>query len=240
MFPNGLYTVRNLGSFLADRLLWYTIIGTIVGARLGHVLFYDLPRYAAHPADIIKVWEGGLASHGGTVGVLIAVYFYLRSIRKNYPEFSFVTFLDILVVPTAFVGFCIRMGNFINQEILGTPSNLPWAVVFGHPADGSAPLARHPVQLYEAIFNLLTFSCLYWLWRKKGVTLKPGFLSGLFFIAIFGSRIVLEYFKTSQSIVIDESVFTMGQYLSIPFVLFGFVLLFKDWKARNQLGTSCA
>lgn len=224
LFPQGLFPARTLGSYLGDLLLWYTIFGAILGARLGHVLFYDLPRFIHHPLDILKIWEGGLASHGGAIGVIIALVLYARAIRKNYPEINFMTILDLIVVPTAFVAFCIRIGNFINQEILGMPTTMPWGVIFGHPADGTAPLPRHPVQLYEAAVNLVLFLALYMLWKTKGDKLRTGYLSGLFFMVVFGSRIILEFFKAPLSLVIDESTFTMGQWLSVPFVLIGLLL----------------
>lgn len=233
LFPKTFFTTRALGTYLSDLLLWYSIIGAVVGARLGHVLFYDLPKYAHNPLDALKVWEGGLASHGGAIGVIIALLIYVRVIRKNYPEFNFITILDLIVVPTAFVAFCIRIGNFINQEILGTATSMPWGIIFGHPADGSAPIARHPVQLYEAAVNLILFFGLYTLWKTRGETLRKGYLSGVFFIVVFGSRIAFEYFKAPLSLLIDESTFSMGQYLSIPFLLLGVTLLAK-WK-KTQL-----
>lgn len=234
MFAKRLNIPRGEAAHLADRLLWYVVAGTLIGARLGHVFFYDWPRYQQNPMDILKVWEGGLASHGGTVGVMLALYLFLRSIKKQFPSFTFISLIDQVVVPTAFVAFCIRIGNFINQEILGTETNLPWGIIFGHPADGSAPAPRHPVQLYEAAVYLFTFGLLYWIWKRYGNSLKEGVLSGLFFILVFGSRIVLESFKAPQSLLIDESYISMGQYLSIPFVLLGFWLLFRSKKTVNS------
>lgn len=213
---------------LVDRLTWFVIAGIIIGARLGHVFFYEWPRYEDHWLDIFKVWNGGLASHGGAVGILLALYLYQRSVSKKYPEFTFISLLDMIVVPTAFAGFCIRMGNFFNQEILGVPSQLPWAIIFGDPSDGSAPQPLHPVQLYEAAAYLLTFIFLYGLWKSKGLSLRPGLLSGLFFILVFASRFFIEFLKAHQSTIIDESFLQMGQYLSIPFITAGIALCFSS------------
>lgn len=211
---------------LLDRLTWFVVAGAIIGARLGHVLFYDWPRYKDHLFDIVKVWEGGLASHGGAIAILLALFIYQRMINKKFPAFTFVALLDMITVPTAFAGCCIRIGNFINQEVVGNSTTVPWAVIFGHPADGGAPLPRHPVQLYEAVFYLLTFFLLFSLWKFKGNKLRPGIISGLFFILVFGSRVIFDFFKAPQSLIIDETSFQMGQYLSVPFILLGLILLF--------------
>lgn len=223
----ALRSLNPLAYMLLDRLTWFVVGGTIIGARLGHVFFYDWPRYQNNLGDILKVWEGGLASHGGAVGVLIGLILYQRLIRKNFPEFTFITLLDLIVVPTAFTAFCIRMGNFFNQEILGSPSNVPWAVIFGDPIDGKEIAPRHPVQLYEAAVYLLTFFFLWFLWRKWRDDLKPGVLSGLFFIMVFGARFLIEFLKTPQSLMFKETFLQTGQYLSIPFILWGIILLMK-------------
>lgn len=217
--------IRELSIILVDRLTWFIVIGTIVGARLGHVLFYDFPYYSNHPSEILKIWEGGLASHGGTLGVIIGIFLFLRWHRKQLPGLSFVSLIDMLVIPTALVVCCIRIGNFVNQEILGYPSSVPWAIIFGHPADRSLPVPRHPVQLYEAASYLAIFIVLYFLWKFRGQSLKVGTLSGLFFCLVFGSRFLIDFFKLPQSHLIDETFLQMGQYLSIPFIILGIFLL---------------
>lgn len=229
LYPKAIYTSRKLAYFLVDRMTWFIVAGTIIGARLGHVFFYDWPRYQHNLIGIVKVWEGGLASHGGGVGVLIGLYLYKKIILKGFPEFTFLTFLDIIVVPTAFVGFCIRIGNFMNQEVLGYPSTLPWAIIFGDPIDRSAPVPRHPAQLYEAVAYLLTFGLLYYLWKKTDAMFKPGILSGLFFILVFGSRFFLEFIKESQGGIMDEFILNTGQYLSLPYIFAGLALLFYGY-----------
>jgi len=238
LFPKGLWHARDLAVSLTDRMTWFVLAGAIIGARLGHVFFYDWPRYQAHPIEIFKVWEGGIASHGGTVGIMLALFFFLQTIRNRFSEFTFIDLLDILCIPTALACVWIRVGNFINQEILGPATNLPWAVVFGHPYNGEPAVPRHPTQLYEAVAYLLTFVFLFFLWSKYGEKVKKGTLIGLFMICVFGSRFFIEFLKIPQSLMIDEAFLNMGQYLSIPFVFMGLSLLyfslFKSVKNKSS------
>lgn len=227
-------TAKKQAQYLLDRLTWFVVGGTIVGARLGHVFFYEWSLYRKNPIEIFAIWKGGLASHGGVVGILIALYFYQRLIRKDFPEFNYLAILDAIVIPSALTGCFIRIGNFWNQEILGTQTLVPWAIVFGDPMDGSAPVPRHPVQLYEAAAYLLCFVFLVYLWRYRNATQFPGRLSGWFFIIMFSARFFLEFFKTSQSDLIDESFVQMGQYLSIPVVLLGMALLRYSYKIKER------
>ncbi len=223
---------------LTDRLTWFVVIGIIIGARLGHVFFYDWPYFKNHPGEIFDVSEGGLAglaSHGAAIGILLAIILYRLTIKKKYPELTFWTVVDTVAVPAALAGAFIRLGNFFNQEILGTPSQMPWAVVFGHPADRSVPEPRHPVQLYEALAYLIIFFIIFSVWKKTKVHWKPGFISGLFLILVFSARFFIEFLKTSQSLVIDESGIQMGQYLSLPFICAGFLLLWWSNKSKNQI-----
>lgn len=225
LYPGAIAKVGDLSIVYADRITWFIVIGTVIGARLGHILFYDLGYYLNRPGEIFKIWEGGLASHGGTIGVLLSIFLFLRWHRTQLPQLSFVSLIDIVVVPTALVAFFIRIGNLFNQEIIGYPSTVPWAIIFGHPADGAAPVPRHPTQLYEAIAYLAAFFILYFLWKFRAASQKVGLLSGLFFIFIFGSRFLIEFFKLPQSNFIDESFLQMGQLLSVPFILIGVLLL---------------
>lgn len=230
-FP-GIASSKRTAAFLADRLVWFTVLGTLIGARLGQVFFYDWDVFRQHPEEIIKIWKGGLASHGGVIGVVLALYLYQLSIRKWEPQLSFLRLLDFIAIPSALVACFIRLGNFMNQEIVGTPSNLPWAVVFGNAADGSLPIPRHPVQLYEALAYLITFIFLYKLWKTKGEQLRSGVIIGWLFILIFGSRFILEFWKAQQMSSFDPSLLQMGQLLSIPFVLVGLFLVFRPKKSR--------
>lgn len=226
LFGKALATAKQTAYFLTDRLCWFVVIGTIVGARLGLVFFYEWPYFRDHPGDIIKVWQGGLASHGGFLGVIISLYLYLKYMRQWIPQLSFLRLLDYACIPTLLVSCFIRLGNWMNQEILGTPTQLPWGVIFGQPADGSSPIPRHPVQLYEAGAYLLTFFILWALWKKR-LDNRPGALIGLAFIMGFGFRFVLEFWKSTQESVIDSSFLQMGQLLSLPFILVGAAFLWR-------------
>jgi prolipoprotein diacylglyceryl transferase len=213
---------------LTDRLTLYMILGTVLGARVGHFLFYERPEsYLNDPLEIFRIWEGGLASHGAAIGIVIALILFSYRIRSIEPKLTWVRLLDFVCVPTAFAAFCIRIGNFVNQEVLGTPSNLPWAVIFGHPADRSLPIPRHPVQLYEALFYLLVFFALRHLTFKKRFLFGQGKLIGLFLILIFGFRFLIELIKTEQSHLLDASTLTMGQILSLPAVIAGLYFYFR-------------
>jgi prolipoprotein diacylglyceryl transferase len=231
----GFSSAKEASFFLTDRLLWAVILGILIGSRLGFVLFYDWAYFKEHPGQIVKVWNGGLASHGGALGVILSMAIYRYFIAKSFPDFTLLAILDRVSVPAALVGFFIRIGNFFNQEILGTPSNLPWAVVFGHPMDfeikkeGFNP-PRHPVQLYEGLFYLLIFFFLFWFWKRGQEKLKNGVIFGLCLILIFTTRLLLEFLKISQGGFMDQSLLSTGQWLSIPFVLVGFFFLFR----KNQ------
>lgn len=225
--------LKKKGRLFSERLTVYVIISTVVGARLGHVLFYEkLRHYLAHPIDIVKTWEGGLASHGGVLGILIGIaLFYFRS-RKEFPFLSIRRIVDLMVVPSLFVGALIRIGNFINQEVLGTASSLPWAVVFGHPIDGSPPIPRHPAQLYEALFYFGMFFLLWRLFPK--LVGKAGRLSGLLFISIFTFRFFVEFVKEEQSHLMGHQLLTMGQWLSIPMILLGVFFMKRFGKEQEE------
>lgn len=224
-FPHAIATVKQTSYLLTDRLCWFVVVGTVVGARLGEVLFYGWPYYQTHPMEIFKIWKGGLASHGGTLGVVISLYLYSLYIQKWIPKLNFLRLLDYVAIPSALVAFFIRLGNFVNQEILGIPTSFQWAVIFGDPADGSLPIPRHPVQLYEGISYLFIFIFLYSLWYKRGEQLRPGIFCGLLFVFVFSSRFILEFWKTPQSSFLDFNYLQAGQLLSIPFIVVGWLLI---------------
>ncbi len=221
-------TLRRRAKEVAERLTVYVVIGTLVGARLGDLLFYqDWKILVQDPLAAIRIWEGGLASHGGAAGILIALVFFDRIIRKAYPIFSLIKILDYVVIPTALAAIFIRIGNFVNQEILGKPTDVPWAVVFGHPADGAPIVPRHPVQLYEALAYLSIFFFLVVYWRRKPFSRPEGKISGLFLIFVFSARFFLEFFKEEQSVYLNNAaLLSMGQLLSLPFIALGFWLFF--------------
>lgn len=213
---------------ITDKVLFYMVLSTIIGARLGHFLFYEKPsEYLKNPIELLKTWEGGLASHGAAISIVLATIFLSRWMRKSLPELNGLKLLDLICVPASLIAVFIRIGNFINQEILGKPTTVFWGVIFKNPIDHSSPyIARHPVQLYESFFYLVTFFILYTLSQKKKYFLANGKIFSLFLILVFSFRFFVEFFKEKQSLLINyESVLTMGQYLSIPLIILGIFLL---------------
>jgi len=200
-----------------DRLLIYMPVGAVVGARLGHVLLYDPQYYFAHPLEIFKIWEGGLASHGGAVGVFLALYL----VTRRPGSAMYLWLLDRVAIPTALGGAFIRLGNFFNSEIVGTPTEGWWGVVF----DRVDPLPRHPVQLYEALAYGVIFLVLLGVCVRRGPRTRNGWLLGLFLVLVFGARFLLEFFKTPQAAYEAGFVLTVGQLLSLPCIIAGFYLL---------------
>lgn len=228
---DSLLPTEQPAQFLVERLCWFAILGTIIGARLGEIFFYNWPYYSQHPLEMIKIWNGGLASHGGVVGVVVFLLFYLKYVKKWIPQLTFLRLLDFVAIPSALVAVFIRLGNFINQEIIGTPTDMPWGVIFGHPENNSKPISRHPVQLYEAFAYLVTFFILWNVWKTEKESTKPGGIVGLLFILIFGSRFILEFWKSFQPSSLETPYFQMGQLLSIPFVLAGLFLWIRSRKS---------
>lgn len=215
---------------ISDKIVFHMLVGAIAGARLGDVLFYQ--TWTGDFGSIFRFWEGGLASHGGAIGILISLAILARRIK----ELSFLRLLDLVVIPTALAAGFIRIGNFFNQEILGTVSTLPWAVVFGHAADGSLPQPRHPVQLYEAFFY---FSVFLFLFLRKRVTDAPGRIAGLFLMIIFAFRFLIEFIKEEQSAWVSSGhLLTMGQYLSLPLMALGLLLWVRARRAGSQSGAT--
>lgn len=200
-------------------LMWFMILGTVIGARLGHCLFYNPDYYLSNPLEIIKVWKGGLASHGAAIGILTAIYFYSKK-KKNQ---SLLWVMDRVVITVALAGFFIRMGNLFNSEIVGHPTDVAWAFIFTSLDN----IPRHPAQLYEALFYLSSFGILLFLYKKFDGKFKDGYLFGIFLILIFGFRIFVEFFKENQTYFEEGMILNMGQLLSIPLVIGGFYLLYN-------------
>ena len=228
---NTILTIKDKASWIADQATLYIVIATVLGARLGHFIFYERPAtYLRHPLELFKLREGGLASHGAVIAILIAVWFLAQRTQKLEKGLSTLRLLDFICVPTALAGAFIRIGNFVNQEILGTPTSLPWGVIFGHPLDGSRPIPRHPAQLYEAFFYFVVFAVLWRMTYYPIFSLAKGRLIGLFFILVFGFRFFVEFFKLEQSHLLwtQGSVFTMGQWLSLPLLMIGIILVVSE------------
>lgn len=216
-------------------LLIYVVVATIVGARLGHVFFYEWDVYRADPIKILYIWEGGLASHGGTVAIIIAVILFSVFVTKKSPLWTF----DRLVIAIALVGGLIRLGNLFNSEIFGTATDLPWGFMFVRSREWHALYegqAVHPTQIYEALCYFALFGLLMWMYWKKNAEERPGLILGVFFIGIFLSRFLIEFIKNDQ--VAREATMTLniGQQLSIPFILLGvFLVIYAMMRPKVQL-----
>ncbi|WP_106831406.1 prolipoprotein diacylglyceryl transferase [Parabacteroides pacaensis] len=228
---------EDLPSPWLDKLFIYTILGTVIGARLGHCLFYSPGYYLANPVEILKIWEGGLASHGGTLGIIIAIYFYSKRVTHKSMLWTF----DRLVVPTGLVAAMIRFGNLMNHEIYGHATDLPWGFRFIENISawkkGAEPifsLPSHPTQLYEGICYLITFAVCMWLYWKKDAYKKEGLIFGVFMIGIFLSRFFIEFLKNNQEEFEANMVLNMGQLLSIPFVLAGVWFVVRALRKTNK------
>jgi prolipoprotein diacylglyceryl transferase len=205
-----------------DKLSITMIVSTVVGARLGHCLFYEPEYYLSNPIAILKIWEGGLASHGAAIAILIGLFLYVR----NQKDISLLWLLDRIVIVIPLAGALIRLGNFFNSEIYGIPTDVPWAVIFQKVDD----IPRHPVQLYESFSYLIIFIILYFTYKNKFNKLKPGFLFGLFLVSVFGARFFIEFFKSLQSNLELGMPIRMGQILSIPFIIIGIYFILRQTK----------
>lgn len=206
-------------NWLFSLLIW-VVCATIIGARLGHVFFYEWDYYSQHPEHIWRTWEGGLASHGGAIAIIIAVFLYSKFTTKLSPLWTF----DRLVIPIALVGALIRIGNLMNSEIYGGPTDLPWGFIFvrGNEWPG---VPVHPTQIYEALCYLALFGVLMWMYWKKHAQRRPGLIFGVFLTWLFGARFLIEFVKNDQ--VAREATMTLnlGQQLSIPFIIIGIGLI---------------
>ncbi len=207
-----------------NSLVLYVLIATVVGARLGHCLFYEPEYFLAHPEEIIKTWKGGLASHGGVIGIMIAVWIYSRKVSHQSMLWTF----DRLCVPTGLVAAMIRLGNLMNHEIYGHATDVPWAFRFienvnqwrlGADPVFSAP--SHPTQLYEALVYLITFGVCMWLYWRRDAQKHEGLIFGVSMVMIFVARFFIEFVKNDQVGFEAGMHLNMGQWLSIPFILVG-------------------
>ncbi|WP_300917026.1 prolipoprotein diacylglyceryl transferase [uncultured Muribaculum sp.] len=216
-------------------LLIYVVVATLVGARLGHVFFYEWDVYKADPIRILYIWEGGLASHGGTIAIIIAVILFSIFVTKKSPLWTF----DRLVVAIALVGGLIRIGNLFNSEIYGTATTLPWGFMFVRSREWHELYegqAVHPTQIYEALCYFALFALLMWMYWKKNAEERPGLILGVFFIGIFLPRFLIEFIKNDQ--VAREATMTLniGQQLSIPFIVLGLgLILYAMTRPRQHL-----
>lgn len=223
---------ENLSQDLLDNLSIYIFVGTILGARLGHCLFYEFDYYKDHPLEMILPFRQtangfeltgfhGLASHGGAIGIITGLALFCYKTKTN-----FLWLADRLVIVVAIAGALVRFGNFFNSEIIGLPTGSNWGVIFAQVDS----VARHPAQLYEAFAYIVLFIILY-RWYFKSSSLKTGTLFGFFLIYLFSARFIIEFVKENQEAFEDAMTYNMGQLLSIPFILVGVYLI---WYGSKQ------
>lgn len=215
-----IFKIEKISIEVLDRLTIYMIVGTVLGARLGHVFFYQPDYYLSHPLEILAIWQGGLASHGAAIGILIALYLFARKEKK-----PFIWILDRIVIAVALAGFFIRMGNLMNSEIYGIQTDLPWGFVFLRKNE---VVPKHPTQIYEALAYLLIFFLLFRIYFKNKGKFKPGLLFSLFLILVFTARFFIEFIKEVQVPFEQGLALNMGQILSLPFIILGLVLLYRS------------
>jgi phosphatidylglycerol---prolipoprotein diacylglyceryl transferase len=232
---NRVYKAEGRTDKQLDTLTLYIIIGTILGARLGHCLFYGpwfdetlengavIEGYLSHPLNMLKVYEGGLASHGGAIGIITAMLLYCRKTKE-----SWLWLFDRLIIVVPLAGACIRIGNLINSEIIGTVTSVPWAFIFVQ----EDAMPRHPAQLYEAVYCVFLFILMYWLWKNKREKFGAGFMFGLFCVLLFAERFLDEFVKENQVEFENHNLLNMGQVLSIPFILVGIFMMWRYYKLK--------
>ena len=227
-----LYRQQHIADKLFDPLFFYCFVGILVGARLGHCLFYDPGQYLTSGKGFVEMllpikflagggWKftgyEGLASHGGTLGLMIALWLYCRKTKLHYMDV-----VDMIAVATPITACFIRLANLMNSEIIGNPTDVPWAFVF----ERVDMLPRHPGQLYEAIAYLILFFIMIYLYKNYSKKLHRGFFFGLCLAYIFTFRFFIEFVKQNQEAFEDNMMFNMGQWLSVPFIIIGFYFMF--------------
>lgn len=199
---------------VSDSIFWFGVLSTIIGARLGHCLFYDPGYYLSHPLEILNMRQGGLASHGAAIGLLTGLWLFSRKNKMPY-----IWSLDRIMFPVTIGGAMVRIGNLLNSEIYGIETDKPWGFIFVRTGE---TVPKHPTQIYEAICYVITFIILIWMYYKKDFGRKrPGLIFGTGLIGVFLSRFFIEYIKNPQVEFEDGMSLLMGQWLSIPFILAG-------------------
>lgn len=229
MFANYAFKKENLPQEKVIPLIQYLFLGALIGARLFDTLYYNFDFFIKDPLMLFRVWEGGLASHGALIGMMLALYLFIRANK----EFSYWGLLDFATIIGFAQGGLVRIGNFINGELYGKITDLPWGVTFfDHYRNSFEEFARHPVQLYEAIYYFICFIIIFssYVFLKKK---KDGFYTAFFFITIFTGRILIEFFKEAEPIA---GIFSKTQIVSIFGLLVGVVILYqKVLKRTNNL-----
>lgn len=227
-----IYEREGMNQEQMDKLFLYMLVGTVLGARVGHCFFYDPKYYLSNLSEVLCVWKGGLSSHGGACGILISLWAFNKYVAKK----TYIWIMDRIVIAVAIGGACIRLGNLMNHEIYGHATDVPWAFAFikniHHWQMGADPVfsaPSHPTQIYEVIYCLVTFGILMFLYWKTNARKFEGFIFGVFLIGVFLSRFLLEFIKNNQETFEDDMSLNMGQILSIPLIVWGFYLLYKSY-----------
>lgn len=202
IFEREKYSVERL-----DSLVVWLFVGLVLGARLGEVFFYEPGFYLANPVEILKIWKGGLASHGAAIGLFVAFFSWCK-----YHKIKFSKYVNAIVVPMPLTAAFIRMGNFFNSEILGYPTGGDWGVVFVRTGD---LVPRHPVQLYSSLMNLVVFAILFFVYKKYYKKMPPMSLMFLYLGLYFAGRFIVEFWKDLQGPVGESIGLTTGQVLSL-------------------------
>ncbi|GAB2605578.1 hypothetical protein GCM10027190_61410 [Spirosoma areae] len=210
------------------------IVSTILGARLGHFLFYEPYMFIQDPLYIITPPYGGLASHGGILGITVGLWLYSRRQSSQISGQTFLWVSDRICIVAALTGAFIRFGNLMNSEIFGKPTDVPWAFIFLRDHEFSQ-VPRHPTQLYESLSYLILFIGLFWSWKNYRNQAASGSMLGISLVWVFGLRFVWEFFKENQVTFEDNMSLNMGQLLSIPAILLGLILLLRNFIRPTSL-----
>ena len=231
-----LYRRQHIADKLFDPLFFYCFVGILVGARLGHCLFYEWDYYGAHPAEILKIWKGGLASHGGVFALILALIWYSKTVTKKSVWWLF----DRMIPAVAVVCMCIRFGNLMNSEIFGYPTTLPWGFEFVRSREwqelynqNGVAQACHPTQIYEMLYCLVALVVSWFMYHKLHLGKRIGLTTGVSLLIFFGARFGLEFMKNPQ--VAEEVGMTLniGQWLSVPLILLGVYLIATSGKRKQ-------
>jgi prolipoprotein diacylglyceryl transferase len=246
-----IFKYENRSEQWADKMFLYGAISLVIGARVGHCLFYgaetngDFWYYYKHPFEVVKIWQGGLASHGGAIGLLLGMWFYTKYVTKK----SYLYILDRLVIGVAIGGALIRLGNLMNSEIYGGATTLPWGFKFiedtgncvgGNPCYNWDTTAVHPTQIYEMLYCLITFAICWLMYWKGKAYRRQGLIFGVFLIGIFGTRFLLEFIKNLQAAEFEKGMLSslglnMGQLLSVPLIIWGIFLIINALRKPAEL-----
>jgi len=229
MILTWIYKREGKDPVVVENLIMHLMVGAVIGSRLVHCLFYEPEFYLSNPLEILYIWKGGLASHGGLLGAFIAMYVFAR----NYNE-SYMWVVSRVAIPGALTAACVRFGNFFNSEILGKQSDAPWAVIF----ERIDLMPRHPVQLYEAFTYLSILVLLVLLYRKVTPAFATKILPGVFLVLLFCARFVIEYTKTRQAAYTTDLPFTTGQMLSVPYIAIGILWIIWALKTKNNINNN--